>query len=789
MLKIADGSAILQTTAVVGRLTRLTVFGSGWGIGTIRLPDSDDHISVVGEHLVGLSQGGDYRLVGKFEIHPSYGPQFKVSGSAVELQPDPAALQRHLQKNICGVGEATAARIVQKYQEEGKLQELRNILVDNPFALDLQAILGKKDPVKVETRHAEGAAEFVYRNLSVRLQSAKIKDAVLKKLAKYLFERNTEAANPIEACWRMFSEDPYLPSRQVNGYGFVQADHIGKALGLPNDAPCRLAALAVHALSEGCSHSGHTFLTLADFRQSIRRMDPGVLAADAIRVAIERGWPLKTDSDAGEGEASTLYYPLDLWHAERGIVSMLVERRKTPLKPIFDGTRDDALREIGFAERRILGEKRLDESQREALVSMMLSTDPLKTLTAGPGCGKTALMEILTDIVRSKRKVLYAAPTGKAAQVLAKRVRKFGMVASTLHSLLGAVGEGFVHDESNPLECDVLIVDEGSMVDILLAFALMNALPAHAHLVVLGDPGQLQSVGPGRWLADLMSIDGCHHRLSETHRNKGGILRVVMQIAQGVIDCVDVGPEVRFTHKLPQPDGDDLEKLVRTYSKFVEQSGIERVGLLMSTRVGDIKTPAWNTTYLNEVLRQRMNPGGARIPGLTVRVGDRVMIRKNMALPQPPEPNGEDKTERVVNGDSGVIIGCFMKDNSRTEVNHLRLLLDDGRDLQFAGTEVLEALSLGYAQTVHLSQGSEFADVIYIVTPGGESFVNRASTKTGASRAQQRLLFVGDDDTIRKIVRREAPKRNSRIVDRYRRFTQALEHPCCASPGHSGKGA
>lgn len=759
MLEVGEQSTLFGAKTISGRLTSKDVYGSGWCRGLFRVSDEDEYVSVVGEHLNGIAEGGDYRLTGKFERHPKFGVQFQVTGSSIELEPSAEAIARHLRRNFKGVGEATSHKIVVNFCEDGTLHELRDKLVNNPFSLDLQKILKKKNPVKMEAKEGtdDGPAMYVYRQFSVRLQGANIRDGVLKKLSKHLFERCSESPDPIEACWKMFSEDPYDPIKHVSGYGFSQADLLGHKLGIPKDAECRLAALAIHSLQEGCDTNGHTFLTLDDFKKSIKRIDEAANAENAIAAAVKRAWPMKTEGDR--------YYPNDLYYAEVTVAQRLADRSKMVFQPIFRDSSEMAMVQIGLAERS-MGEKfKLDPSQKNALHSILTSRCGLHTLTAGPGCGKTAIMELLTDIIQGKRKVLFAAPTGKASRVLGKRIQRFGIQAMTIHSMLGPNGEGFTFDSSNPLKCDVLILDESSMIDIELFRAVLEALPDHAHLILLGDVGQLPSVGPGKVLADVMSLPGDHHRLNTTHRNDGGILDIVRQAGAGKLDCVDRA-DVRFSHHLMEPDGPGMDKVINTYLNCVKTNGEAGVGMLLSKRVGDVNTPGWNTTYMNHALRQKMNPNGEKVPGTRLTTGDRVLIRKNMVLPQ-GEVDGKEVNERVVNGDTGKILAFVLKEKSRSEVSHVFLKLDDGRELKFPGGESLGALDLGYALTVHVSQGSEFKDVIFVCVNGPPSFVHRASAYTAFSRAKSRLVIIGDDDVLRNVVQRGLPKRNSALQERY----------------------
>jgi exodeoxyribonuclease V alpha subunit len=364
------------------------------------------------------------------------------------------------------------------------------------------------------------------------------------------------------------------------------------------------------------------------------------------------------------------------------------------------------------------------------------------------------MMEMLAHVAR-ERKILFCAPTGKAAKVLTTRVRCYGRNAVTIHSLLGVKDEGYHHDAENPLDADIVVVDESSMLDLALARALLDALPPACHLILLGDTGQLSSVGPGDVLASILKLPGDHHRLHQGHRNDGGIRDLVQQCRRGEVQCHD-RPGVHFSSALPAPDDVGLSRVVQAYMAAVKRCGLERVALLMPRRKGNIHAPGWNTTFMNEALRQVINPDGKRVPGTTLRVGDRIIVRRNLAL-------DDEGNEQVVNGDTGTLLD-YAVDTAGTNVLHLPLALDDGRTIRFPGG-ALESLSLAYAMTVHAAQGSEYQEVIVICTGGSPAFVHRGMLYTAFSRARDSLTVLGDPGAIREICMRPAPTRNALLVE------------------------
>jgi len=405
----------------------------------------------------------------------------------------------------------------------------------------------------------------------------------------------------------------------------------------------------------------------------------------------------------------------------------------------------------------------LDESQKRALIGLLTSDRQIHTLTAGPGCGKTAIMELMVGVLGRSRIGVFCAPTGKAAKVLNGRLRQYGQAAKTIHSTLGVKEDGFVHDESSPLFADYVVVDESSMIDVELAGHLLAAIPKKCHVIFLGDANQLPSVGPGQFLADLMRMNFDHHQLNKTHRNDGGILDVVNQAAAGEMTLVDWN-DVKFSHGLPVASEESIAPILLQYERAVAEHGIDSVALLCARRKGDIEKPGWNTTYLNEVLRKRMNPTGERIMGIRLHLGDRVVVRKNMNLVQHPAADGKPAVvESVVNGDTGRVDSVEYGQKAH-EPENIKVRLDDGRLVKFS-VEEAGALGLAYAMTVHTSQGSEYAEVLFICTGGVPSFIHRGIVFTATSRAKKMLRIYAEDSTIRKIVRQPIPKRNSALVE------------------------
>lgn len=789
-----------DVVSLVGKILYFKVMPSGWAVGRINTDDHGD-LAVNGNALSGLTEKQVYQFSGRVEIHKTYGLQIKVDSVALHVPTNAKGIEKFLTQNYKGVGKKAAEKIITHFtRQPGGLAKFRLDLLANPFSMNFAAA-GVKQKTSMTT--ADGLKGMIYMDLATKIGGVELGDKLLRKLAAYLEVAVAGNPNPIDAAWSQLTKNPYGPIRDLNGYAFRTADALARQIGFDLDRPERVAALVTYAITEGCNSAGHSYLTKADFSKTIHSIDPNVNVDDALIAAIEFEEPMIVEQDR--------YYTEPCHKAEVFLARSLAKRNQRPVRgQIHGGTVSEVNRSIDEAQEQ-LGLK-LDDSQRKAVYGVLTSFCPIHTITAGPGCGKTTIMELVVQVLRGKTKMLnnpdtgeleaqpynigYCAPTGKAAKVLNTRISRFGGRASTIHSLLGVRGskdktEGGDHSPGmfhfnlfNKLDLDLLVVDESSMIDLSLMHALVAAMPADAHLVFLGDPNQLPSVGPGSCLADLLQMPFDHHHLTTTHRNDGGILEVVQLAGYGRVDFRQ-RKDVDFIDGLPPATVESISAVLDRYDEAIEafEGDFARVGLLIARRKGDPNTPGWNTTYLNAVLRERYNPefvgrkssvqhdgpsratGGERIYGTRYRVNDRVIIRKNLLLEQDTEHGSPAVVEHVVNGDTGLIIDFWM---GSSNLKYVEIHLDDGRNILLPAGEV-DVLDLAYAMTVHMAQGSEYDHIFFLCVNGQNTFVHRGIVFTAFSRAKRHLTVIGDYDTVQAVVARPAPVRNSHLVQRLRR--------------------
>lgn len=731
-----------------GTLISLRVF-NGWAIGSVRVDDGA-LIQVVGNALVGLSEGTRYAMRGAARVHPRYGEQVDVTSALPDVQVAAGPLKRFMADNFKGCGPKTATAVIEWFQANDGLDALRELLVERPWQLiDAPALAGRKIEMLEET--ATVMETRIYRKLAVCLSGHGIPDGVLRRLGARLHAESAKASDPPAAAWASLATDPYAAIPYVDGYGFAFADTIGREMKIPVDAPCRLAALVYHVLRKGCEENGHTFLPIPVLRAGFEQMAPGLSLKTAVRSAVEAGIKL-----VREGDRIYLGY---LHYAEKLVkhrTSLMVENNATS---IYLGSDFELKSSIELAEFSMGQSFALDDTQRAALMGLLRSRKRLHTLTAGPGCGKTAIMEVLVQVA-TRHNILFAAPTGKAAKVLASRVGRFGCIARTIHSLLEPSSDGgfsFQKNEENPLAARVLVLDESSMIDLPLLAAVLRALPEDAHLILLGDPDQLPSIGAGVVLDDILRMPADHHRLSVTHRNRGAILDTVRAVSLGSFPKTG-GADVDLAGDVGDP-AEDAERVIGLYVEAVKSVGAAKVGFLIPRRKGRIDEPGWNITYMNARLQAVMNPDGEKVAGSLLRLGDRIIVRRNVLIDAEAEG---DEPEYLVNGDTGVL--RFVVRDNKGSIKGIHLALDDGRDITLPG-EYLEIIGLAYTTTVHAAQGSEYRRVILVVNAGAPGFMNRKILYTAISRAKEHLTVLGAPHVLAQVAARPAPMRFSNLVD------------------------
>lgn len=744
----------VHPTVVTGTLSRKFVQGE-WAVGTLRTDSGD--LRVVGEAVAPLLEGRVYECHGERRHHAKYGDQFAVTSAFPAISVEREALTRYLADAYAGVGPKTAEQIVEWFVQNETLESLRTLLVRTPWRLESHPSTGGSRAIRLLATE-QGPAASVANELLTRYSALGVPLPVLRRIAAWLtaplVERQIDDGDAIDGALQAFIDDPYRPIAFVSGYSFNHAEVVARYLGISPQAPCRVAAVVHQAVNTAVTADGHTYLPLEQLKTALRVQGIKATPQEALQAASAAGYDLVLQSNR--------VYTADGFRIEQRTATLLADMLGEPSPLVPPEHAGSLASKIAFAAAQ--NPPPLDKDQQAVILGMLTSPSRLHTLTAGPGCGKTAIMQVMAKLTPAE--VRFCAPTGKAAKVLAQRVGPHGFRASTVHSLLEMTPEGFARNSTNPIEADVVVLDEAGMNDQFILCHLLGALRSGAHLILLGDYDQLPSIGAGNTLADILALPADHHRLSRTYRNSGDIQQLVASVRRGVFE-LPAEPDGTVSHyPLPSQLEQGLAVIEKAYLSAIERIGIQNVILILSRRTGSPTEPNWSTTYMNRRLQARLNPDGDRVPGTILRVGDRILIRRNLSL---DDPGGGDP-QPVVNGDTGRVLS-YSTDGRKLE--SCALLLDDTRKVTFPALYV-EHIDLAYAMTVHAAQGSEYERVLFVATDGSPRFMHRRLFFTAISRPRERLSIYGDLPLIRRVVQRPGPQRYTHLVQ----ATTALLESC-----------
>ncbi len=760
---------------------------------------SEREIAIIG-NMVGVHVGESVELGGRWTVHPEYGKQFAVEQMKQVLPATIAGMEKYLGSGLIrGVGPKTAKRIVAHFGIE-----TLNVIEQTPERLVEVPGVGRHRTQVIQQAWAEQRA---IKEVMLFLQSYGVSTSLATKIYK---EYGDDAVAVVKS-------NPYRLARDIYGIGFLTADKIAQAMGLPTDAPQRVAAGVAYALNEA-SEDGHLFLPVDKLVAAAAELlhvapqqvslgitalwtdaqvkvapSPGAEALDA--AAWTGGTPAAPTrpADAGEpapiprliAEQGQLYaadtvaqarqllqedaavYLAPLYYSETGVANRL--QRLCKIQTSYLGAFQHYSAQDwakALAQLETANGFPLAPQQKEAVQTAL--TTRLSVLTGGPGTGKTTTVRTILQLCERERcRVLLAAPTGRAAKRLSETT---GREARTLHRLLEfkpAEGMAFQRHEENPLEADLVIVDEASMLDVVLTNHLLKAIPLGAHLLLVGDVDQLPSVGPGNVLADIITaIEGKMKggpgatlgsaavvRLQTIFRQEAGsyIIANAHRINHGEMPVIDNdGARDFFLFKTEEPERAAQLCVELVTERIPRRFGIasEDIQVLSPMHRGVIGVAA-----LNEHLQAALNPPAAnkperRIGSRAYRSGDRVMqIRNNYE-------------KDVYNGDMGRIRGIDLE-------MHQVSAVFDGRTVVYDFLE-LDELVHAYAVSVHKSQGSEFPAVVIPMLTSHYMMLQRNLLYTGVTRARQLAVLVGQPKAISIAVR------NGKVAERYTGLAERL---------------
>ncbi|MEU5363004.1 ATP-dependent RecD-like DNA helicase [Streptomyces sp. NPDC005925] len=732
-----------------GVLERITYANEDNGYTVARVDTgrgAGDLLTVVGA-LLGAQVGESLRMEGSWGSHPQYGKQFHVENYTTVLPATVQGIRRYLGSGLVkGIGPIFADRITQHFGTD----TLR-VIEEEPKRLVEVPGLGPKRTKKIAEAWEEQKA---IKEVMLFLQTVDVSTSIAVRIYKKYGDESISVVK----------EQPYRLAADVWGIGFLTADKIAQSVGIPHDSPERVKAGLQYALSQA-TDQGNCYLPEEQLiRDAVKllQVDTGLvidclaeLAAppeDGFDPGVVREKIPAPDGGTGDadGETVTAIYLVPFHRAEISLSSQLLRLLRTgqDRMPGFrDVTWDKALSWLKGRTGVELA------AEQEAAVRLAL-TEKVAVLTGGPGCGKSFTVRSIVELARAKKaKVVLAAPTGRAAKRLAELT---GAEASTVHRLLELKpGGDAAYDRDRPLDADLVVVDEASMLDLLLANKLVKAVPPGAHLLFVGDVDQLPSVGAGEVLRDLLADGGPIPavRLTRVFRQaqQSGVVTNAHRINAGQHPLTD-GMKDFFLFV-----EDDTEEAGRLTVDVAARRIPAKFGLDPRRDIQVLapmhRGPA-GAGALNGLLQQAITPGRPGVPekrfgGRVFRVGDKVTQIRN---------NYEKGKNGVFNGTVGTV-------TSLDEVDQrLTVLTDEDEEVPYDFDE-LDELAHAYAVTIHRSQGSEYPAVVIPVTTGAWMMLQRNLLYTAVTRAKRLVVLVGSRKAIGQAVRTVSAGRRRTALD------------------------
>lgn len=717
------------------------------GYTVFHLNNEDGEVTCVGNfHFI--EEGELLRMEGEYTTHKLYGLQFAVQTSEVCEPEDLVSIERYLGSGaIKGVGAALAGRIVKKFRED-----TFRIIEEEPERL----------------AEVKGISERKAREIAVQAEEKKDLRRAMIYLQKYGIS-TTLAAKIYQQygrnVYRIIEENPYRLADDVAGVGFKTADEIAAKVGIHTDSDYRIRSGIFYTLMQSIGE-GHVYLlkdALTWRAGKLLEVEIDNIEKYLMDLAMEKKVVLKEAEDGVRVYSSRFYY------MELNVAKMLHD-----LNISEEVSRERLLERLGKIEDAT--GLFLDEMQRKAV--MEAAKQGILVLTGGPGTGKTTTINAMIRLFESEgMTILLAAPTGRAAKRMTETT---GYEASTIHRLLEVSGNpeeetigGFQRNEENPLDTDVLIIDEVSMVDLPLINALLKAVMPGTRLILVGDQNQLPSVGPGSVLKDIIA-SRCFPvvMLTKIFRQAGesDIVVNAHKINRGEPVILDNKSRDFFFLKRQEPNviiSVMLTLIQKKLPKYVN-AGIYDIQVMTPMRKGLL-----GVERLNQILQQYLNPPSPEksereYADRLFREGDKVMqIKNNYQLEwkiQTKYGLTVDKGQGVFNGDMGVV----REINTYEET--ITVEYDEHRQVVYPYS-MMDELELAYAITVHKSQGSEYPAVVIPLLQGPRQLYHRNLLYTAVTRAKKCVTLVGSEAVFQEMIRNnQDQKRNTSLAERIREF-------------------
>lgn len=697
-----------------GIISEIIYSNSDNGYAVCEFISGDETLTVTG-CLPLVSVGDKLRLTGDFVVHMEYGEQLSVKYFEKMIPEGSEEIYIYLASGaISGVKEATAKRIIDRFGDD-----TLDVIRDHPEKLALIKGISEEKAIKIHNQYIE---QMGVQQVISFLGQYGINTSLAFKVYNQFGSLSVEKVkvNPYCVC-------------EIPGIGFARADQIAFSMGFASNSPERTGAAILHALSEAVSR-GHTYLPSDILTESVCNLigaDSESVAQQIAKLTIEKKVFRRNLSDS----ASAVYLP-SMYTAEIGCAKILLELA------------DSSAKKIPYSEKDFDSNITLAPEQLEGVKSAM--ENRVTVITGGPGTGKTTLLNTIISILKNQSlDIALCAPTGRAAKRMGQLC---GMEAKTIHRLLEmSYSEDesrmtFGRNEFSPLESDVVIVDEMSMVDILLMYHLLKALPHKCRIILVGDSDQLPSVGAGNVLRDILASEKTASvRLTKIFRQAGEsmITQNAHRINAGKMPvCNGEGTDFFYLPRPNPADGtDEIVRLCLTrLPKYLERDPMDCVQVLCPSRKGTL-----GTENLNNILQKAFNPPAhnkkeLKRKGFVLREGDKIMqIRNNYDMEW---YCGDSKTGcGVFNGDLGII------EEIDNRAGIVTIVFDQEKTVDYP-VELLDDIELSYAITVHKSQGSEFTAVVIPMYQCHRNLMSRNLFYTAVTRAKKLVALVGREDII-----------------------------------------
>ncbi|HEY9062171.1 MAG TPA: ATP-dependent RecD-like DNA helicase [Pseudobacteroides sp.] len=704
--------------------------------------DDKEIITAVG-FMPFISIGESIKIIGKWVEHPDYGEQLKVECYEKLLPKTADAIEKYLASGVLkGIGPATAAKIVKKFGDD-----TLNIIGFKPQQLSLIRGISLEKAIKIGQDFNEQQG---LRNVMLFFQEYGISPVHSMKIYKIFGDRAIDE----------IKENPYKLSEQIFGITFKIADRLAMSLGIDPMSIYRVCSGIKHVLTQSAVN-GHTYLPeekLLELTSQLLEVEIDQIRDACIKLLLDKAIYMDKSAEGNRVYLST-FYNAELSVCKRLIGLSTVEFKNDAIeleKRINDIQEEEG---IVFAENQLVAVK-------EALAHGVI------VITGGPGTGKTTIIKSIIKLMqRDGFNVALTAPTGRAAKRMTETT---GFEAKTIHRLL-EIGYSSDNDEmvftksdSNPIEADAIIVDEMSMVDIILMNSLLKAIEPGTRLILVGDVDQLPSVGPGCVLKDIISSNMIGIvRLTEIFRQAEESMIVVNahRINKGDLPHLNVkGKDFFF---MPRNSGDQIVSTIaelcykRLPAKY-DYDPMKQIQVLTPTKKGPT-----GVLNMNKVLQKYLNPEERTkrekaYRDFVFREGDRVMqIRNNYTIRWEKSGLFTSEGQGVFNGDTGIIIEI---DNDE---HFVKVLFDDDKIVEY-DFSILDELELAYAITIHKSQGSEFPAVIIPLYSGPEILLTRNLLYTAITRAKDMVILVGYENVLRLMIN------NLKEMQRYSSLSERL---------------